>query len=121
MDNAFITDLAVDATGNIYATGSFSGTIDFNPGTGVASRTSAGEMDAYVLKLNSSGNFSWVESFGSTGSDIGYGIAVDSNGTLYISGTFMGMVDFDPNPTDQYFLTSPGTYNSLFLVRLRQN
>lgn len=120
-DMVFLYDLAIDSTGNIYATGAYAGTIDFNPGTGIASKTSAGEMDTYVLKLDASGNFGWVESFGGAGTDIGYGIAVDSTGTLHFSGTFLGMVDFDPNPTDQFFLTSPGTYTSLFLVRLRQN
>lgn len=120
-DMVFLYDLAIDSAGNIYATGSHAGTIDFNPGSGIASKTSAGEMDSYVLKLDAAGNYGWVESFGGAGTDIGYGIAVDSSGTVHFSGTFLGMVDFDPNPTDQYFLTSPGTYTSLFLVRLRQN
>src|SRR5262249_3259558 len=62
-----VLGLAVDATGNIYASGHLNGTADFDPGVGTASRTSAGGADVFVMKLDSAGNFAWVESFGATG------------------------------------------------------
>ena len=44
-------DIAVDGSGNVYTTGYFSGTVDFDPGMGVTSLTSAGNNDIFVSKL----------------------------------------------------------------------
>ena len=54
------TDLAVDATGNVYTTGYFFGTIDFDPGAGVSNLTPVGGSDIFVSKLDSTGDFVWV-------------------------------------------------------------
>ena len=61
-------------SGNSYITGNFQGTVDFGGGD----VTSAGNMDIFVLKLNSSGTFQWVNTYGSTSDDWGWDIAVDS-------------------------------------------
>ena len=83
-------DIAVDSSGNSYITGSFQGTVDFGGGD----VTSAGNTDFFVLKLNSSGTFQWANTYGGTSTDRGYGIAVDSSGNSYITGSFQGTVDF---------------------------
>ena len=56
--------VTVDSSGNIYTTGLFQGTVDFDPGAGTANLTSNGLHDVFVLKLNSSGNYVWAKSFG---------------------------------------------------------
>src|SRR5688500_17856208 len=43
--------LAVDLNGNVYSTGNFSATVDFDPGAGTYNLTSAGQADAFVSKL----------------------------------------------------------------------
>jgi hypothetical protein len=48
-------DVAFDSLGNEYMVGSFSGTVDFDPGVGVVNLTSSGARDAYVLKLDAAG------------------------------------------------------------------
>jgi len=83
-------DIAVDSSGNSYITGSFQGTVDFGGGN----VTSAGGADIIVLKLNSSGTFQWVNTYGGTSSDVGEGITVDSSGNSYITGWFRETVDF---------------------------
>ncbi len=88
--------IAVDASGNVYTTGSFNGTVDFDPGAGTANLTSAGGDDVFVSKLNASGNYLWAKRMGGTSIDIGYGIAVDASGNVYTTGSFIGTVDFDP-------------------------
>lgn len=97
-----LTDLglsiAMDATGNIYTTGSFKGTADFDPGTAKSELTSSGVEDVFISKLDPSGNFVWAKRIGSTLNDIGQSITVaKSTGTIYLTGTFAGTVDFDPD------------------------
>ena len=53
--------IAVDSSGNVYTTGNFQLTVDFDPGTGEANLTSNGSNDVFVLKLTPSG-----ESLGSS-------------------------------------------------------
>ena len=61
--------VAVDSSGNVYTTGKFKDTVDFDPGAGTANLTSNGGIDVFVSKLDSSGNYVWAKSFGSTEDD----------------------------------------------------
>jgi len=72
------------------------------------------------VKLTAAGNYSWGETFGGTGSDYGYGIAVDPTGAVHLAGSYEGTVDFDPNPLATYNLTTPGTFANAFRLRLLQ-
>jgi Beta-propeller repeat len=58
--------IAVDGSGNVYMTGGFEGTADFNPGSGLFNLTSAGSMDIFVSQLNSAGNYVWAGRMGGT-------------------------------------------------------
>ena len=82
--------VAVDGSGNVYATGYFSGTVNF----GAGNVTSAGNNDVFVTKLNSSGAHQWTTTFGGTAADVGYGVAVDGSGNVYTAGYFNGTVNF---------------------------
>jgi hypothetical protein len=88
--------ITLDSSGNVYTTGIFRSTVDFDPGDGIANLTSAGNTDVFVSKLNSSGNLVWAKKFGGTSPDEGKSIAIDSTGNVYTTGTFRGTVDFDP-------------------------
>jgi hypothetical protein len=94
------SDMAVDAAGNVYITGYFSGTVDFDPGLGTLSLSSAsaGSTDIFVLKLDTLGNFLWARAMGGKGDDWGSDIAVDSAGNVHTTGFFKGAADFDPGP-----------------------
>lgn len=89
-------DVATDAAGNVYSTGFFSGTVDFDPGAGTANLTSAGGTDIYVSKLDAAGNYVWALRIGGTTGDEANGIALDASGNIYLTGYFHGTVDFDP-------------------------
>jgi Ca2+-binding RTX toxin-like protein len=93
---SFAHSISVDSAGSVLVAGHFSGTVDFDPGSGTASRTSAGGSDAFVLKLSSSGNLQWVRTFGSATNEFALDMAVDSADRVYLAGWFSGTVDFDP-------------------------
>jgi hypothetical protein len=108
--------IAVDATGNVYTTGYFEGTADFDPGAGTTNLISAGNLDYFVSKLDPSGNFLWAKSIGGSSNEVGYSIAVDSSGNVYTTGYFAGTADFDPGAGTSN-LTSVGG-NDVFVLKL---
>ena len=109
-------DIAVDASGNVYTTGHFDSTVDFNPGAGIFNLTSFGNDDAYISKVDSAGNFVWAKKIGGSSFDTGWRIALDVDGNVYISGTFEGTADFDPGAA-VYQLTSAGSWD-MFVLKL---
>ncbi len=88
--------VAIDNSGNIYTTGYFSTTADFDPGDGTFNLTSAGSYDIFISKLDGDGNFIWAKQMGGTVQDEGSGIAVDADGNVVVTGFFMGTADLDP-------------------------
>ncbi len=89
--------VAYDQFGNIYVTGSYQGTVDFDPGVGVTNLVSNGSDDVFLAKYTSAGSLVWAISIGSAQSDIGYALAIDGNNDAVITGVFRtNNVDFDP-------------------------
>src|SRR6185436_17393935 len=83
--------LAIATDGaNVYLTGMFSLTVDFDPGAGTVNLTSAGTVDVFVMKVNASGNFVWANRFGGTGDDHGNSIALDASSNVHVTGYFTG-------------------------------
>jgi hypothetical protein len=115
--NSYAYGLAVktDATGNIYTTGLYSGTIDFDPGPAVTNLTVVGSSDFFVSKLDAAGNFVWVKSAGGSGLESGNDIKIDAAGNIYTTGHFNGTVDFDPGP-GTFTLSSQGV-NDIYITK----
>ncbi len=107
--------LAVNRFGNIFATGQFENTLDFDPGTGISDETAQG-LESYVLSINEFGDFNWVNRIGGTGQDLGLGIAVDPNGDVYGTGYYNGTADFDGTTT----MTSLGG-NTVYVAKYDDN
>ena len=108
--------VALDASGNLYITGLFAGSVDFDPGPGVDERTSNGASDIFISKFNSSGDFIWASTIGGDLMDSGSGITVDALGVSYSTGFFKGGVELEPGPgTDQQ--ASKGLEDA-FLIKL---
>lgn len=110
--------MTLDADGNIYITGNFSGTADFDPGPGTFNLTGAGNEDIFIAKLDPSGNLIWAKQIGGTGTDIAYDIAVNSIGNVTTTGRFRNTIDFDPGP-GIYNLTAG--YIDIFVSTLDAN
>ena len=108
--------IAIDSAANIAVTGYFRAIVDFNTGIDTLYKTTVGVEDIYISKLDSSGNFMWAQTFGSSSPDYGYGITTDAEGNIYTTGNFNGTIDFDPGiNTDS--LTANGQHD-LFLSKL---
>ncbi len=88
--------VAVDGSGNGYVTGSFSSTVDFDPGSAVDNHTSNGDGDVFLSTFDPSGAIKWARTWGGSNGDYGVGVAVDGSGNVYVTGYFRGTVDFDP-------------------------
>ncbi len=105
-----------DNNSNVYTTGYFESTVDFDPGVGTTNLTSAGGTDIFIQKLDSNGNLIWVKQIGGTSEDRGYSITVDNCGNIYTTGYFMGTVNFDPG-VGTTNLTSAGL-SDMFIQKL---
>jgi gliding motility-associated-like protein len=102
--------VAIDSTGNIYVTGSFSLTTDFRGTSSTATNMTAnGSSDIFLAKYNSAGQLQWVKKAGGSSDDKGYGVAVNSS-KVFITGYFKNSAVFGSvntnvnNSTDNTFV-----------------
>jgi hypothetical protein len=89
-------NIVLDATGNVYLTGYFNGTVDADPGFSVMNLVSNGNTDIFLASYDVSGNYLYAYGLGGVAADLGNGITVDAGGSVYIAGYFNTTVDFDP-------------------------
>jgi len=113
-ENAY--SITLDVSGNILTTGRFSGTTDFDPGAGTYNLTAAGLSDAFVQKLDPSGNLLWAKQLGGTDDDYALSVTTDAGGNSYTTGYFYGTADFDPG-AGILNLTSAGN-RDIYIVKL---
>lgn len=117
-DNIMAYEIKLDNLGNIYAVGNFRGTVDFDPDTSIVQITSW-NYDAFLLKLDSAGNYLWAISFGGQHYQRTSSLSIDKSYNIYTMGWFAGTVDFDPDPNNNYNLTYNG-YTDIFVLKLSQ-
>jgi hypothetical protein len=110
----FISSLCADKNGNAFLSGSFGGTLSVDPGFANQQMTSAGNYDAFLIRVDSLGAFDWATYFGGGGEDEGSSVICDPQGNVILVGGFTGSVDFDPGP-NTHALNAP---SSGFVVKL---
>ncbi|MEM6337470.1 MAG: hypothetical protein AAF752_12950, partial [Bacteroidota bacterium] len=108
-----IVDSVPDGSGGLWVVGLYSGTVDFDPGPGVASETSGSDA-TFVANYTTSGSLGTL--FVLPANVLGLGIAVDpnTNGPV-VTGRFTGTVDLDPGAGTAN-VTQQGTF-AMFLAR----
>ena len=108
--------VAADHHGNVYVTGNFFNTVDFDPGSGTHNLTSAGDKDIYFLKLDAFGDLLWAHSMGNAGRESGEAVAVDKQGNVYFTGFFTRTIYPDRNNSSASIHAAVGGH--LFVVKL---
>jgi hypothetical protein len=110
-NDAYAYDIAIDAEDRIYITGSYNGNATFNNGVTLAS---LGSDDIFVARYNTEGECQWARRAGSSGSsDEARGIAVSSDGALFIAGISGGTtIRFD-----DILIPNPGNYRQIVVAR----
>jgi len=112
---------ALDAQGDTYVTGEFTGKVIFDPNSsGSDVRTTGAAETAFVAKYSPTNAFDGVVVFGpqnAGSSSVGTGLAVDNNtGSVYAVGNFSGTVNFGTNGNIQDLTSSLG--GDAFVVKL---
>jgi hypothetical protein len=84
--------IAVDASGHVYVTGTFTASATF----GAFSLESTGLGDVFIARYSPAGELLWVRQAGGPDPDVGMGIAVDAEGNVYVTGEFGSTAQFGP-------------------------
>lgn len=126
--------VATDSTSNVYISGGFAGTVDFNPdpkksntATGSPVYSSGSGVNAYVLKLTSAGTYSAVAPLVAKTQEVSTAyvnitdLAVDSSDSIVIGGNYRGPADFNPSSSAEYRLPSISTIGDGYVEKLSSN
>ncbi|MGH7894986.1 MAG: PKD domain-containing protein, partial [Candidatus Binatia bacterium] len=87
----FVESVAVDASGNVVAAGRFSGTASFGGATPFVAN---GPGDMALAKYDANGAHQWSKQFGGAYDDSAAAVATDGTGNIYLTGYFIGTVNF---------------------------
>ena len=113
----YAAGIAVDGNGKIYVTGLFNGPATFGAGetNQTTLNTSIGSWDIFVANYGTDGTLTWVKQAGGSGDVLWPTPAVDGNGNIYVTGSFIGTATFFEGAS-QTTLTSTGQ-NDMFLAK----
>jgi hypothetical protein len=112
------TSITLNNSGNIYITGIFDNIVDFDPGSGIFSLTSAGYNDIFISILDTSGDFVWAKQLGGTAYDFCASIKVDYLDNIYTTGNFNGTSDFDPGASVYNLSSSSSSKSDVFIHKM---
>ncbi|NOQ75828.1 MAG: T9SS type A sorting domain-containing protein [Crocinitomix sp.] len=114
-----VSERIIDNDGNIIRTGSFAGTLDFDPGPGESFLTNSnpGGASSFIQKLDPAGNLIWAKKLGIAHVSHGTHVRVDGAGNYFLSGTFIDSLDADPGP-GEFFLHAINESQQIYVIKL---
>ncbi len=111
------TGMAAAPDGSLYVTGNFAGTVDFDPGSGVANLTAEGlYTDIFIQKFDIAGNLLWVKKINNGTNSSGPQCIIDDQGNILITGAFRDTADLDPGTGTANFTAT--YYFDSFIIKL---
>ena len=117
IDSDWGKDVAVDNQNNVYATGMFQGTIDFDPGAGVTNLSSGGGRNIFIQKLNPAGDLIWAKVFPSGSSFNVTSMTADYQNNVIIAGYFNGTSSFQTVDSTST-ISNPTAQSDAFIVKM---
>jgi uncharacterized protein (DUF2249 family) len=121
--SGFGNDLEVDNSGNIYLTGHFNMTMNFDLGVSNYTLTAGStySTDVFIAKYSPTGTFIWARQIGAAQRDEAYELALDPSNNIWVGGIFINSVDFDPSANTALLATSSPTNSDIFLAKYDNN
>lgn len=111
----YVSSVTADTLGDLYVTGYFADSIDFDPSPSSAIYYATTDC-GFVAKYSTNGTFQWVKLFGGAGSVHPFHITTSNSSALYISGSFSDSIDFNPDLGVDFLFGPP--YQNSFILKL---
>ena len=101
-------NLTLDSNRNIYVTGEYTGSGDFDPGVGIFNLTtlSSASINLFFGKYSPTGDLQWVKGIGEINGEKTSGIKVNKYNEVIIAGVFNNTCDFNPGPVVSNLISS---------------
>jgi hypothetical protein len=107
-----------DNVGNIYIYGNTTASFDADPGPGVVTLSTTGQLRGYIIQLDPLGQFVWAYEWNCYTSFLS-SIAFDQSNNLYMYGNFQGTLDTDPGAgVNNIVSTGSGSFNDILMMKL---
>jgi hypothetical protein len=114
--NDQISDVSLDSRDNIYITGFFSDSVDFDNTSSIYKLHSNGMKDAFLASFGESGNLHYAQNYGSSMDDEGIHLYASSN-EVDVTGYFQNTVDFDASSSTNNLISAGGA--DAFLLSIK--
>jgi hypothetical protein len=116
-ESSSANSIAVDGFGNVYITGSYSETVDFDPGLGLTTMTSSVSKDIFIQKISTNGELIWIKTIEKGYNDVANALELDDEANIYITGSFQSTADFDTGLAE-YNLSVEDGGDDMFVLKL---
>ncbi len=114
-DEAVLSAVAVDKSGNVVVAGAYKGQLDFDGQAGaLPANTAVGGYDVFVAKYDKAGKLLWRKAVGDGQDQSAKAVAIDINGRVAICGIIKGAVNFGGNNVSYFGPMFPNLYVAVF-------
>jgi|GEM_PF-2399773 len=117
-DNSlYVDETSIDASGNLFITGEFYGTLKFDDNHTISSAF----YHRFVAKIDPVGNYVWIKAIKIADKGFDISMTNDAFGNVYMVSNFRREIDFNPDKAGSNILKASGDYNDMFVLKLNAN